>query len=67
MTLYKHRGRLILKSDITGKWFATDLEGEFNTIEQTKNAIDKWIGGYPTKRIPRRWLKDEKLAKEYNS
>jgi len=71
MKIYKHRGYLILKNKETNKWYAVsnfhDFNNEFDSIEKTKNAIDGRLGGYPTRRIPKRWLKDEKLAKEYNS
>jgi hypothetical protein len=71
MKVYNHRGYIIMKSDESGKWFAingnSSFDNEFDSIEKAKNAIDGRLGGYPTRRIPKRWLKDEKLRKEYES
>lgn len=64
--LYFHRDNAIMKNSENGKWFATDIDGEFNTIDETKNAIDRHLGGTPTAVMPKRWLKDEKLKEYYN-
>lgn len=64
---YSYRGEIIIKNKGTGKWWATNIDGEYTTIDETKNAIDKKLGGWSGRCVPKRWLKDEKLRIEYNS
>ena len=63
--LYFHRNNSIFRDNETGKWIASDIDGEFNTVDQVKNAIDKHLGGTPTGIFPKRWLKDERLREYY--
>lgn len=69
MKVYKHRGYVIVNNTETGKWFAMNgncsFDNEFDSVEKAKNAIDGRLGGTPTGRVPKRWLKDKKLKQEY--
>ena len=61
---YKYRDELIFKQD-NNKWIITNYDGEYDTLIEAYNTIDKRLGGWSGKCIPSRWLKDEQLKKEY--
>jgi len=63
--IYLYRGEVILKNKNTDRWLVTGLYDEYDTIDEAKNALDKKLGGWTGKTIPKRWLKDEILKKWY--
>ena len=51
--LYFYRGEAITRYG--GGWFARSGDlNIYSTIDDAKNAIDKYLGGYSTGRIPKR-------------
>jgi len=62
---YQYRGELILLQD-NKKWEITNYyDVEFNTLNDAKNHIDKNLGGWSGRCMPRRWLKDDRLKEYY--
>jgi hypothetical protein len=69
-TLYFYRNEVISKNEdawiVIGFFEGLTLNPIiFKTINEAKNAIDKKLGGFSGKCVPKRWLKDEQLKKEY--
>lgn len=64
--VYKYRGEVILLQD-NDKWIVTgNYYGEYNTLTEAYNTIDKHVGGYSGKCMPQRWLQDEVLKNYFN-
>lgn len=63
-TLYSYRGKAIIR---TGNWNNSDEKGwtiideypggEYKTLDEAKNAVDKWEGGWAGRCEPQRHFK----------
>lgn len=51
--IYQHRGYLITPTE-NGKWFVHGFDEEIDTLIKCYNFIDSKVGGWPTKRKPKR-------------